>query len=207
MSVAYLDSPPRYGRGTGHKACSLCGQTGHQRNSPIHRAQRAAAIPEPDADTTPALAQLRAGDFQRHSSTIPAKPLSHAEKRVAALTVLDDSDRPKTRGDCKGGPRPCPWVSCAHSLYLDVNPETGAIKLNHPDKEPWELKESCVLDIADRGALTLEEAGVAIGLTRERVRQLEERSLRRLKRSDPAFAEAGGPTPHLQPLDDRIRRR
>jgi len=41
--------------------------------------------------------------------------------------------RPRTRADCKDAPRPCPFVSCKHHLYLDVSPRTGAIKMNFPD--------------------------------------------------------------------------
>ncbi len=59
--------------------------------------------------------------------------------------------RPRTRGECKGGARPCPYVSCRHHLYLDVNPTTGTIKFNYPGVEPDELVETCSLDVADRG--------------------------------------------------------
>jgi len=48
----------------------------------------------------------------------------------------------------------------------------GSIKENYPDTEPWELEESCALDVADRGALTLEEVGDIMRLTRERIRQV-----------------------------------
>jgi len=58
-------------------------------------------------------------------------------------------------------------------LYLDVNERTGSIKLNFPDLEVWELPETCALDIADRGGITLEEVGEIMNLTRERIRQLE----------------------------------
>ena len=61
--------------------------------------------------------------------------------------------RPSTREDCRGGIRPCPWVSCAYHLYLDVNPSTGEIKLNFPDKEIWELEHCCALDVMDEGVL------------------------------------------------------
>lgn len=64
-------------------------------------------------------------------------------------------------------------MSCKHSLYLDINPETGSIKLNFPDVEPWELVESCALDAAERGGLVLEDVAVLMNLTRERVRQVE----------------------------------
>lgn len=90
-----------------------------------------------------------------------------------ALTKLLRSERPRTRGECAGGQRPCPWVSCRYHLYLDVQPRTGAIKLNLPDIEVEDMKESCVLDVAEREGITFEEVGTFINLTRERIRQLE----------------------------------
>ena len=78
-------------------------------------------------------------------------------------------------------PRPCPFVSCAHHLYLDVNPDSGAIKLNFPHLEVWEMAETCSLDVADRGGITLEEVGAILNLTRERIRQVEVRGLYKIK--------------------------
>ena len=83
--------------------------------------------------------------------------------------------------ECINGPRPCLYVSCKHHLYLDVNPETGSIKINFPDKEPWELGETCALDVAERGGITLEEVGVILNLTRERIRQVEVAGLGKLR--------------------------
>ena len=88
--------------------------------------------------------------------------------------------RPQTRGDCVNGPRPCPFISCTHHLYLDVSPRTGSIKLNFPDLEVWELPVTCALDIADAGGCTLETVGDIMNLTRERIRQLEVKALSRL---------------------------
>ena len=99
--------------------------------------------------------------------------------------------RPSCRGDCRGGQRPCPWVSCSHHLYLDVNPETGSIKINYPNLEPWELKETCSLDVAERGAITLEEVAEHMNLTRERVRQIEVRALINVKQASPSPDEPG----------------
>lgn len=73
--------------------------------------------------------------------------------------------------------RPCGWLSCDQHLYLDVNPETGSIKINFPSLEPWELKHTCTLDLAARGGLTLEEIGEITNLTRERIRQVEIKGL------------------------------
>jgi hypothetical protein len=97
----------------------------------------------------------------------------------ALLREYGGHKRPKTRGEC-GTARPCPFVSCKYHLYLDVNPETGAVKLNHPGKEVCELTESCALDLAERG-VTLEEAGAAVGVTRERARQIEAAGLAKLR--------------------------
>jgi hypothetical protein len=88
-----------------------------------------------------------------------------------------EANRPKSRADCVDAPRPCMFVSCKYHLYLDVNPRTGSVKLNFPDKELWELAETCALDVADRGGITLEEVGAIMTLTRERVRQVETRGV------------------------------
>ncbi len=81
------------------------------------------------------------------------------------------------------GPRPCPWVACRHHLYLDVRPETGSIKFNFPDIAPEDMENrpTCSLDVADQGGVTLEAAGEMMNLTRERVRQIETRTLVRLR--------------------------
>ena len=62
-----------------------------------------------------------------------------------------------------------------------MNPETGSIKLNFPDKEIWELEHTCALDVAEKGGITLEEVGEIMNLTRERIRQIEARGLHKLR--------------------------
>ena len=94
--------------------------------------------------------------------------------------TLEEAARPATREDCLNGPRPCPFVGCKHHLYLDVS-RHGSIKVNFPDLEPWELAESCALDVADRGGLTLDEVGVVMNLTRERIRQVEVKALAKME--------------------------
>ena len=87
---------------------------------------------------------------------------------------------PATTEECRGGPRPCPLISCPMHLWSDVT-RTGGLKLNFPDREPWEMPEheSCAVDVADAGGATLDRVGVLINLTRERVRQLQEMALGR----------------------------
>jgi hypothetical protein len=121
-------------------------------------------------------------DGRFRSKTIAPKRLTRDEKRLAlSLVYPDDVDRPKMRGECQNVERPCPFVSCEHHLYLDVNPDSGAIKLNFPHLEVWEMAETCALDVADRGGITLEEVGAILNLTRERIRQVEVRGLSKIR--------------------------
>lgn len=83
-------------------------------------------------------------------------------------------ERPKTRADCVDGPRPCPFVSCQHHLYLDVNPTSGAIKVNFPRLDVWEMDETCALDVADKhaGGAPLPVVAAAMGLSYDRTFQV-----------------------------------
>ncbi|MCS6902287.1 MAG: sigma factor-like helix-turn-helix DNA-binding protein [Myxococcales bacterium] len=114
--------------------------------------------------------------------TISVKRMTKRELEMGrALYPETNYPKPRTRAECAEGPRPCPYVSCKYHLYLDVQPRTGAIKLNFPDIEVEEMQESCALDVADRGGTTLEEVGAIMNLTRERIRQLEVRAMAKVK--------------------------
>lgn len=114
--------------------------------------------------------------------TLDLRRIPREEPIVSEPLVETAGDqRPHTRADCAGGPRPCPWVSCRYHLYLDVSPRTGSLKLNFPDLEVWELDECCALDVADRGQAGTEQIGSLLNLTRERARQLEEEALHRAR--------------------------
>jgi sigma-70-like protein len=137
---------------------------------------------DPAIPATSRKVRRRGRRTRMRSKTIAMKRLTKEEMRIGALMYPPmDEPRPQTRAECKEGQRPCPWVSCKHHLYLDVNPETGSIKLNFPDLEVWEMKDTCSLDVADRNGITLEEVGEIMNLTRERIRQVEVRGLLKLK--------------------------
>jgi hypothetical protein len=133
---------------------------------------------------------------QRHSAEPALRPL---ERRWL------DAIHPRLRGDCdpcltcqqdrdaeipRLGPlacghggrrichaRPCAFLACRFHLGLDVTP-AGTIRLLYDDIE--DMPETCALDVADRGPQSLETIGVLLGVSRERVRQLEEIIRRRL---------------------------
>lgn len=118
------------------------------------------------------------------SLTIARKQMLRERRRMlaeGALPEVIDYDRPRSRAQCRSGKRPCLYVACRYHLYLDVNPRTGSIKINFPDKEVHELEETCALDVAERGGVTLEEVGLIMNLTRERIRQVEASGLEKLR--------------------------
>ena len=125
---------------------------------------------------------------RRRSKTIALKRLTRQEIREGIeLADMMGYRRPTNRSQCATGTRPCPYVACKHHLYLDVNPDTGSIKLNFPDIPVWEMENTCALDVADKGGVTLEEVGEILNLTRERIRQVEVMGLEKLRETE--FAE------------------
>jgi hypothetical protein len=107
----------------------------------------------------------------RHSRTTGWRKIAH-EVEANKISYPRGIHRPACRADCASVPRPCPFVSCRHNLYLDIN-ESGGLTINYPEMEPGEMKESCSLDLADHGDHTLEQVGDVYRMTRERIRQIE----------------------------------
>ena len=121
----------------------------------------------------------------RRGVTISCKSLTKEE--VVLKSKLDaDSfvlQRPAVRAECKNEMRPCPHVGCKYHLYLDINKSNGSIKFNFPDLEFDELSETCALDIIEKGESTLEDIGTYMNLTRERVRQIQDNVIEKLRQS------------------------
>ena len=137
-----------------------------------------------DVSSEPVTREQRRSRRKREvrARTISVKRMTKRELEIGRLLYPEmDYWKPKDRTDCASMPRPCPFVSCKHHLYVDVSPRTGAIKLNFPDLEVWEMGESCAIDVADRGGTTLEDVGAIVNLTRERIRQVEVKALARLE--------------------------
>lgn len=140
--------------------------------------------PAPNTSATAITREQRRSRRKREvrARTISVKRMTKRELEIGRMLYPEtDYYKPHQRSECVDGPRPCPYVSCQHHLFLDVSARTGAIKLNFPDLEVWEMNESCALDIADRGGTTLEDVGAIMNLTRERIRQVEVKALAKLE--------------------------
>jgi hypothetical protein len=137
-----------------------------------------------DADESHITREQRRSRRKRdvRARTISVKRMTKRELEIGRLLFPEAGYwKPRTRAECADAPRPCPFVSCKYHLFIDVSNRTGAIKLNFPDLEVWDMPESCALDVADRGGTTLEDVGAIMNLTRERIRQVEVKALAKLE--------------------------
>ena len=121
--------------------------------------------------------------------TVSVKRLSKRELARGAAEYPEqpgrDYLRPRAFEECErdglGDATPCPFVSCKHHLYLDVNPRTGSIKFNFPGREVDELPATCALRVAQHGGRTLDAVAEVMALTRQRLSQLEDRILDKIR--------------------------
>ena len=158
-------------------------------DSQIPAAATLVSLPEaaevaPSPVEVPEVASDKEKDSRKRSKTIARKQMLRDRRRMMSQGTLPeilDYSRPGSRTECRSGVRPCLFVSCRYHLYLDVNPVTGSIKINFPEKEVWELENTCALDVAEKGGITLEEVGDIMNLTRERIRQVEVSGLDKIR--------------------------
>ena len=159
------------------RQCAQCGDLGKYRvNTVLHREGRQpkTVIRWVTCTCRPLSVRVRLG------KVIKPVPL------MEPVDYPRDACRPVKRSECKGGPRPCPFVSCRFNTYLHVTSK-GYISLTYEGREPDEVPPelSCAEDMADRARagqeVTLEEIGTALGVGRERARQLVDLALAKLE--------------------------
>jgi hypothetical protein len=116
--------------------------------------------------------------------------------RAIHLRVL-----PETRGECRGGARPCPMVSCRYHLLLDVA-EDGRLfvsrDINEHDTDSIidtlrEMAETCALDVAERGGVTLEDAAEILGVGTSSVEKTQISAARAIRACGIEFDEREHP--------------
>ena len=116
-------------------------------------------------------------------------PLTPQEREQAARDAVGHL-RPKNRSECVSGPRPCPFMGCRYHLALDVGPEKRGVRtvvvpkglMTDPAGVLSSMADTCALDVADRGPQTLDAVGQVLGVTRERIRQIEAKLVEKLAR-------------------------
>ncbi len=162
---------------------------------PVHAPERAAARAKTPAQRNVAR-NRRPRRIRAHTIVV-----NRISKRAwAALRAAQpDANRrhlPMFRAECEPGPRPCPYISCAHHLFLDVSPVNGSIKINFPDLLDDDggidfaaMPETCALDVAEGGKHDLDRIGDFINLTGESIRQMDRR-MRNVLRQHPILIEA-----------------
>ncbi len=92
-------------------------------------------------------------------------------------------DMPRRRSDCLKRRKPCPWVRCKHH-FMWLMWDKLRDKSDHEIADCiTKMKSSCVLDMVDKyREMTLEQVGQVLNLTRERIRQIEEKAITRVRK-------------------------
>lgn len=93
---------------------------------------------------------------------------------------------PRKRADCERVPRPCPWITCRHHLERDDQKLYGNNRGNcYPENMARRrlagVTATCALDVAEDGPLDRNEVARILGVSSERVRQIEEEAIRKLR--------------------------
>lgn len=133
--------------------------------------------------TTLSELQLKRDIRRERREAMEAGHLALYERVLASdLEAFALEPKPKTRGECLPGgrneARPCPYASCRHHIYIAS--ARSSLTFTFPGLEPGDLAETCALDVAARGGITLEETGAVLGFSRERARQVEVMAKRKL---------------------------
>lgn len=82
-----------------------------------------------------------------------------------------------TRGACRKLQGPCPHTVCRFNLTSERRDSRGA----RPAQTHLPVvRETCALEAAEYGGMTLEDIALRLSLTRERVRQIELGALKKL---------------------------
>ncbi len=139
---------------------------------------------------------------RQRNKTLTTRSMCQRDMALGALHNPELVPMPATRAECPpvggDGRRRCVALRCGYHLALDTSEVHGAITINAPfvfdadgvpDLDLDALPYVCALDAAEAGGLSLEQVGFALGVTRERIRQIEARAEQRLRVHLPLLQE------------------
>jgi len=120
-------------------------------------------------------------DHELDDEQIHVESDDEMEPTVVRLPIVREipATRPTLRSECVDGFRPCPWVSCReHAVSVLLTGENATTMTDEQvlellDAMPW----SCTLDVIDLGGVTRDQIATVLGITRQRVGQIEEKAL------------------------------
>ena len=121
-----------------------------------------------------------------------------ADAEVHALREDLGLPFPQTRADCPSF-RPCPHISCRYHLAATHHPKRPVI---HTDPDDWtSATPTCALDVAAQGPHSPQQIADLWGVTRQRITQIEEQALAKLRASGLSLTDLfDGPERHRPDL-------
>jgi RNA polymerase primary sigma factor len=145
----------------------------------VHIVERETKIARAERELIAELERSPTDDEIAKRSKLPVKQVREVRQAARAVTSLDKpigDENEGTLGDLFGGDAPPPEEEFEVSLREDVLKRAVATL---PEREQTVLKMRYGMD-GDTDPASLEEIGRRLGLTRERVRQIEAQALERL---------------------------
>lgn len=92
--------------------------------------------------------------------------------------------RPRTRGECQAGPRPCPWVGCRWHLAWEMPVFRDALELGISADVlaglVMGMEHTCALDFDGKG-ITERELARCLGVSRQCINQRTHNALIKLR--------------------------
>lgn len=143
--------------------------------------KRAAQIEDPEAATPEELLALENLRPRVRADCEPCAACQQMRRCAdSGVTAMHAPGCDHTANQAVCHSRPCIFVGCRHHLASDVTSKYRIVVID----DLASLPETCALDVAEIGEQTLEAIGALLHVTRERVRQMEERAEKRLRKLD-----------------------
>lgn len=126
------------------------------------------------------------------------RPLTDAELRRADQVL---SRQPRNRVECPPADVPCPFVACRYHVWTSTTLRQGVVVDVQVGRGWGDVKHTCALVLAEQGPRTMDQVGKILGVSRERVRQLEAGAIQFLRRERPgALHDLSGSDDHVHDL-------